>query len=283
MEQELINEEEILDIEDKLYKLIELEPYKSYKVEFNKIPKKINGIYFQYNNGCVLYSIINLGYVNEEDIPSTMKHYKNHTYSQDERTDKNYLIKILSLIDLAQLWINLGGYSPYKDNNSNEININKIRNNVYKILKNYLKDNNNKYLKEAFNISNKHERFMTVIGNLPIKPLLLSECNFINKDNNNKINNLKDAIDQGYIKKNDIIFCLNHFIIFNNIIEENNIKYYIFIDSQTNIYDKIKKEFTINTIIEYNNGIIKSPEDGRLINIIESEDKTIGILKLLFI
>ena len=53
--------------------------------------------------------------LDEKDIPSTMKYYKNHNYSQDEKTYKATLIRILSLIDLAQLWLNLGGISPYKE------------------------------------------------------------------------------------------------------------------------------------------------------------------------
>ena len=35
-------------------------------------------------------------------------------------------------------------------------------------------------------------------------------------------------------------------------------------------------------IIEYNKGIIKSPENGALINIEQTNEKSIGILKLLF-
>ena len=94
-----------LSFEERLYKMAGFIPYKPYKVEFSKTKKNPDGIYFQYNNGCVLYSIINIGYLDDKDIPSSMKYYKNHNYSQDEKTYLATLRRILSLIDLAQLWI----------------------------------------------------------------------------------------------------------------------------------------------------------------------------------
>ena len=36
-------------------------------------------------NGCVLYSLINIGYLDEVHIPSSKKFYKKHNYSQDEK------------------------------------------------------------------------------------------------------------------------------------------------------------------------------------------------------
>ena len=60
--------------EERLYKMVGFEPYKAYKVEFRKTIKRPDGIYFQYNNGCVLYSLINIGYLDEVHIPSSLKY-----------------------------------------------------------------------------------------------------------------------------------------------------------------------------------------------------------------
>ena len=269
-----------LTLEDKIYSLAGFKPYKSHTVEIQKNPKKPKGVYFQYNNGCILYSLINLGYINENDIPLSMKNYKSHTYFQDEKTHINLLKETLSLIDLAQLWINVGGESPYIKNNK-IIPLEIIKNQVYDILKNYIESNDKKYedVKPAFNIVKNHTRFASVIGKYPVRPLLLSQCKF--KDKIGKLN-LKNAIDKGFIVKGDIVFVLNHFIIFDGIIEENSKKYYMFIDSLTHLYERVKKESVEGCIVEYNKGIIKSPENGALINIEQTNEKSVGILELLF-
>ena len=270
------------ELEAKLYSIAELTPYKAYKVEFRENPVKPDGVYFQYNNGCVLYSLINLGYLDENDIPSSMKHYKNHTYAQDEKTHKDYLIRILSLLDLAQLWINLGGESPYKEKETQkEIKFEKIKEDVYNILKNYAFSDEKKIedVMPAFNIVKNHERFATIIGTIKIKSLLLSECEF--SKNIEKLN-LKNAIDNGFIKENEVIFCLNHYIAFNKIIEEDSKKIYVFTDSCPIFYKKIKSEGGENCLINENSGIIKASENSGLINIEETSEKRVGILKLLF-
>ena len=270
------------ELETKLYSIAELTPYKAYKVEFRENPVKPDGVYFQYNNGCVLYSLINLGYLDENDIPSSMKHYKNHTYAQDEKTHKDYLIRILSLLDLAQLWINLGGVSPYKEKETQkEIKFDKIKEDVYNLLKNYAFSDDKKIedVMPAFNIVKNHERFATIIGNIKIKSLLLSECEF--SKNLEKLN-LKNAIDNGFIKENEVIFCLNHYIAFNQIIEEDSKKMYVFTDSCPIFYKKIKSEGGRNCLIDENSGIIKASENSGLINIEETPEKRVGILQLLF-
>lgn len=276
--EEISNEE----LESKLYSIAELTPYKAYKVEFRKEPIKPDGVYFQYNNGCVLYSLINLGYLNEDDIPSSIKHYKNHSYAKDEKTHKDFLIRVLSLLDLAQLWINLGGESPYKEKETQkEIKFEKIKEDVYNILKKYVLSEEKKLedVIPAFNIVKNHERFATIIGNISIKPVPLNECEF-NKDLEKL--NLKSAIDKGFIKENEAIFCLNHFIAFNKIIEEDSKKVYVFTDSLPIFYKKIKKEGGENCIIDEDNGIIKASENSGLINIELTDEKRVGILKLLF-
>ena len=270
-----------ISFEEKLYKIVGFNPYKPYKVEFSKTIKKPDGIYFQYNNGCVLFSLINIGYLDEKHIPSSLKYYKNHNYSQDEKTYEATLRRILSLIDLAQLWINLGGDVPYKEN-GNEVPLETIKNKVFDIIKKSI-DNPNKKLEDiqpALKIVGKHERFMTVIGKIPIKPIYLKDCDF--SKNLDKLN-LKSAIDKGYIKENEAVFCLNHFIAYDGIKMEDSKKYYVFLDSLTNAY-KIKKwESMEGCNISYDEGIIHAPEDSALLNIEDSPDKTVGILKPLFL
>ena len=268
-----------LTFEEKLYKMVGFQPYKSYKVEFSKEIKKPDGIYFQYNNGCVLYSLINIGYLDEKHIPDSMKFYKNHNYSQDEKTYKATLIKILSLIDLAQLWINLGGIVPYKENGK-EISLEEVKNKVFDIIKKSIDKEDKKLedIKPALKIVGNNERFMTIIGNIPIKPIYLKDCEY-SKDLDKL--NLKSAIDKGYIKENDAVFCLNHFIVYKGIIIEDSKKYYVFHDSMTNVY-KIKKwESMEGSKIFYDDGIIHSPEDSTLLNIEETNEKTVGILNYL--
>ncbi len=270
-----------LTFEEKLYKMVGFKPYKAYKVEFSKTINKPDGIYFQYNNGCVLYSLINIGYLDEKHIPDSMKFYKNHNYSQDEKTYEATLIRILSLIDLAQLWINLGGIVPYKENGK-EISLEEVKNKVFDIIKKSIDKEDKKLedIKPALKIVGNNERFMTIIGNIPIKPIYLKDCEY-SKDLDKL--NLKSAIDKGYIKENDAVFCLNHFIVYKGIIIEDSKKYYVFHDSMTNVY-KIKKwESMEGSKIFYDDGIIHSPEDSTLLNIEETNEKTVGILKPLFL
>ena len=270
-----------LSFEERLYKIAGFEPYKSYKVEFSKTKKKPDGIYFQYNNGCVLYSIINIGYLADKDIPSSMKYYKNHNYSQDEKTYLATLRRILSLIDLAQLWINLGGIVPYKENGK-EISLESVKEKVFNIIKKSI-DNENKTLddiKPALKIVGNNERFMTIIGNIPIKPVYLKDCDF--SQNLEKLN-LISAINKGYIKEDDPVFCLNHFIVYKGIVNKDSKKYYLFHDSMTNVY-KIKMwESMKDSEIAFDEGIIHAPENSTLLNMEETNEKTVGILKLLFL
>ena len=269
------------NFEEKLYKIVGFVPYKPYKVEFSKTIKKPDGIYFQYNNGCVLYSLINIGYLDEKHIPSSLKYYKNHNYSQDEKTYEATLKRILSLIDLAQLWINLGGDVPYKENGK-EVPLETIKNKVFDIIKKSINNKDKKLedIQPALKIVGKHERFMTVIGKMPVKPIYLKDCEF--SKNLNKLN-LKSAIEKGFIKENESVFCLNHFIAYDGIKNENSKKYYVFLDSLTNAY-KIKKwESMEGCKIFYDDGIVHAPEDSALINLEETDEKTVGILKLLFL
>lgn len=276
-----VNSPKELSFEEKLYKMVGFEPYKAYKVEFSKTIKKPDGIYFQYNNGCVLYSLINIGYLDEKHIPSSMKFYKNHNYSQDEKTYEATIIRILSLIDLAQLWINLGGRVPYKEDGK-EIPLEEVKKKVFGIIKESMDKKERKFedIKPALKIVGKNERFMTIIGDIPIKPIYLKDCEF-SKDLDKL--NLKSAIDKGFIKENDPVFCLNHFIVYIGIINEDSKKYYVFHDSMTNVYKTKMWESMEGSKIFFDDGIVHSPEDSKLLNLEETDEKTVGILKPLFL
>ena len=270
------------EVEQKINSLTGFKSYHTFLVKLNREKKRIKGMYFQNDRGCILYSLINEGWVDENYIPDSMKYYKNHTYAQDEKNHKNYLIRVLSLLDLAQLWINLGGESPYKEKETQkEIKFEKIKEDVYNLLKKYAfsEEKNVDDVIPAFNIVKNHERFATIIGTIRIKPLLLSECDF--HKNIEKLN-LKTAIDSGFIKENEVIFCLNHFIAFNKIIEEDSKKIYIFTDSLPIFFKKLKKEGGENCLIDEANGIIKASENSGILNIEETPEKRVGILKLLF-
>ena len=125
-----------------------------------------------------------------------------------------------------------------------------------------------------------YERFMTVIGKMPVKPTYLKDCDF--HEQLDKLN-LKSAIDKGFIKENESVFCLNHFIAYNGIISENSKKYYTFIDSMSNVYKVKKWESMEGCKIFYDDGIIHAPEDSTLLNLEETNEKSVGILKLLFL
>ena len=122
---------------------------------------KINGTYYQFNKGCILYSIINNGHIDEQFIPDSMKYYVDHSHKEDQRNDTDFLKKIMSIIDLAQLWMNIGGECPYL-----EINLNEVRNRIYFVLKDFFdyeekeesekmkKENLEKKINEEENITN---------------------------------------------------------------------------------------------------------------------------------
>ena len=62
--------------------------YKSFNLNLNKEKKKIEGVYFQYDKGYILYSLINEGWLDEK---YSMKFYINHNYLKDKR-ENFYLI-----------------------------------------------------------------------------------------------------------------------------------------------------------------------------------------------
>ena len=185
------------------------------------------------------------------------------------------------MIDLAQLWINLGGIVPYKENGK-EISLVEIKNKVFNIIKKSIDKEDKKLddIKPALKIVGNHEKFSTKIGNIPVKPIHLKDCEF-SKDLEKL--NLKSAIDKGYIKENESIFCLNHFIVYRGIIIKDSKKYYVFNDSMSNVYKIKKLESMEGSTIFYDEGIIHSPDDSELLNLEDTNKKNVGILKLLFI
>jgi hypothetical protein len=72
----------------KIEELTGFSMYKSFNLNLNKEKKKIEGVYFQYDKGCILYSLINEGWLDEK---YSMKFYKNHNYLKDKR-ENFYLI-----------------------------------------------------------------------------------------------------------------------------------------------------------------------------------------------
>ena len=113
--------------------------------------------------------------------------------------------RILSILDLAQLWLNLGGDVPYKENGK-EISLDIIKNKAYDIIKKSIDKEDGKLedIQSALKLVENHERFMAVIGKIPVKPIFLKDSEF-SKDLDKL--NLKSAIDKEYIKKNDSVFC----------------------------------------------------------------------------
>ncbi len=47
------------------------------------------------------------------NIYQIVSNFKNHNYSEDKRENLYFITKIISIVELAHLWINLGGESPY--------------------------------------------------------------------------------------------------------------------------------------------------------------------------
>ena len=76
---------------------------------------------------------------------------------------------------------------------------------------------------------------------------------------------------------------MNHFIAYDGIKTENSKKYYVFLDSMSNVYKVKKWESMEGCDILYDDGIVNAPEDSALLNLEETDEKTVGILKLLFL
>ena len=244
--------------------------YKSFKLNLNKEKKKIEGVYFQYDKGCILYSLINEGWVDEQYIPDSVKFYKNHNYLEDKRENFYFITKIISIVELAQLWINLGGESPYF-----EIEFEEAKRRIFTVIGYYFENNKQQELKNALKMALQNINYFSLLGNLNVKHFLLRQ-----KINNNP--NLKTAIDQNIIKQGDIVLTGTHFIIFNGIVEEDSKKAYSFIDSLCFYYKLWKDDKLHNDCkIHEKEGIVNAFENSPLINTLDSDELKIGKLEII--
>jgi len=231
-------------------------------------------MYFQNDRGCILYSLINEGWVDEKYIPDSMKFYKNHTYSQDNKNFKySLLIKLLSRLDLAHLWTNLGGLSPYV-----EIDVEEAKRRIFNIIGRFFVTDNNEELKKAYQMSTQKINYYTIIGELNVKIIRLKDIEEI-KDNPT----IKNAIDSNIIKNEDILVVGDHFFSYNGIVDENGNKAYSFKDSISNYY-KIKKDEVLrksNCIIYDNDGKVNAFENCLLINTNDNDKQQIAKLEII--
>lgn len=269
-DEEEFNYEEIIK---KVETITGFKTYKTFPVKLNKEQKKIKGIYYQNDRGCILYALINEGWVNEEDIPDSMKFYKNHTYTQDNRNFKHsILIKILSRLDLAHLWTNLGGLSPYV-----EIDVEEAKRRIYRIIGRYLESNNSEEIIKALRMSSQPVNYYTIIGNVNVKIMKFRDIDEI-KDKPT----IKNAIDRGVIQKDDILGVGDHFFCYNGKVLENNKEAYSFIDSISNYYKKNKDKLREKDCVIYENeGIVNAYDECLLLNIVDSDEKQ--IMKLIML
>ena len=181
--------------------------------------------------------------------------------------------KLLSLIDLANLWTNLGGLSPYK-----EIDVDEARRRIYKIIGRFFVTNDSGELKKAYNMSRQFINYYTLIGDLNVKIVRLKDIDKI-KDNPT----IKKAIELEVIKKEDIIVVGYHFFSYNGEIIENGKKAFSFIDSISNFY-KTKKDEKLrksDCIIYENDGKISAFENCLLVNKEDSEEEQFGKLEII--
>ncbi len=262
------------EIEKKIESLTGFKSYHTFPVKLNKEKKKIKGMYFQNDRGCILYSLINEGWVDEKYIPDSMKFYKNHTYSQDNKNFKySLLIKLLSRLDLAHLWTNLGGLSPYV-----EIDVEEAKRRIFNIIGRFFVTDNNEELKKAYQMSTQKINYYTIIGELNVKIIRLKDIEEI-KDNPT----IKNAIDSNIIKNEDILVVGDHFFSYNGIVDENGNKAYSFKDSISNYY-KIKKDEVLrksNCIIYDNDGKVNAFENCLLINTNDNDKQQIAKLEII--
>ena len=295
-----ISKEDFKEIETKIEKMTGFRPYKYKEIKLRRDMHKINGTYYQFNKGCILYSIINNGHIDEQFIPDSMKYYVDHSHKEDQRNDTDFLKKIMSTIDLAQLWMNIGGECPYL-----EINLNEVRNRIYFVLKDFFdyeekeesekmkKENLEKKINEEENITNipkaktnvlkkvfemtwQSKDYFELLGKVQIKYTRLVDIPEI-QDNPC----IKNAINKNIIKKRDIIKYGRHCFIFDEVIEKDSQKQYSFQDSLAYFRKDDKDEKNYNNCNFDIKGYIFANEDSRFINITDPKEKEIGIVKLI--
>ena len=260
-------------VQNKIKDMTGLNPYIYKRIKLNKTRLEINGTYFQYNKGCIIYAIINNGWINEQDIPDSMKCYKDHNHWEDEKNDKDFLKRIISVIDLAQLWVNIGGESPYL-----ELDLDEVRNRIYLVLMDYFKNPNTGIMKLVNQMSFQTKDYYELLGKINIKFIPLME---LIKDNPC----IKKGIDENIIKKRDMIKFGRHCFIYDEIFEENSKQIYSFQDSLSYFHrgknNKKPNPYYENCECDKKKGFVFAPEDSRLINVNNTEEMEIGILSVI--
>ena len=277
----IISKEIIREVEEKIKEATGFEPYGPKEIKLKKNRHKIEGTYIQYNRGCILYAILNNGYIDEKFIPDSMKCYKDHHHKEEANNAQNLLKRAMSVIDLAQLWMNIGGECPYL-----EIDFEEAKKRIYSFLNEYFDNKGPKteemekddkiFMEKVFAMTWQSKDYFELLGKLE---------KYIKKTRFNEISEIKDnaciknAIDKNYIKERDIIKYGRHCFIFDKILEKEGNKKYFFQDSLAYFRQSIKDK-------NYNNcdfavkGYILANEDSKFINLEDSEELEIGLVEI---
>lgn len=259
-----ISEDIYQEVEEQIIKMTGFKPYGPMKIKLNEKQKPIDGTYYQFNKGCICYSLINNGWIDEEFIPDSMKYYKNHNYKEDKRNDQDFLRRIMSIIDLSQLWVNIGGKCPFV-----EIDLEEVRKRCYLVLKDYFDKPTTGIMQSVGAMTRQNKDYVDLIGDINVKFFSLRE-----KLNNNPC--IKNAIDSGIIKKRDIIKCGRHCFIFDEVFEEDSKKKYSFHDSLSYFFPAKNDKYN-NCECNKKKGFIFASEDTKLINTIDNDEMIIGV------
>ena len=260
-------------VQNKITEMTGFKPYNQMKIDLNKIQKEIKGTYFQYNKGCIIYALINNGWIDEQYIPDSMKFYKDHNHWEDQKNDTDFLRKCMSVIDLAQLWVNIGGDCPYL-----EIDLNEVRKRIYLVLKDYFDTPSTDIMKKVASMTFQTKDYYELIGKINIKYTPLME---LIKDNPC----IKKGIDENIIKKRDMIKFGRHCFIYDETFEEDGKQIYSFQDSLSYFHrGRLNRRPNPNyekCECDGKKGFVFASEDSPLINVKNTEEFEIGILSVI--
>lgn len=260
-------------VQNKIREMTGFKPYNQMKIDLNKIQKEIKGTYFQYNKGCIIYALINNGWIDEQYIPDSMKFYKDHNHWEDQKNDTDFLRKCMSVIDLAQLWVNIGGDCPYL-----EIDLNEVRKRIYLVLKDYFDTPSTDIMKKVASMTFQTKDYYELIGKINIKYTPLME---LIKDNPC----IKKGIDENIIKKRDMIKFGRHCFIYDETFEEDGKQIYSFQDSLSYFHrGRLNRRPNPNyekCECDGKKGFVFASEDSPLINVKNTEEFEIGILSVI--
>ena len=260
-------------VQNKIREMTGFKPYNQMKIDLNKIQKEIKGTYFQYNKGCIIYALINNGWIDEQYIPDSMKFYKDHNHWEDQKNDTDFLRKCMSVIDLAQLWVNIGGDCPYL-----EIDLNEVRKRIYLVLKDYFDTPSTDIMKKVASMTFQTKDYYELIGKINIKYTPLME---LIKDNPC----IKKGIDENIIKKRDMIKFGRHCFIYDETFEEDGKQIYSFQDSLSYFHrgrlNRRPNPNYENCECDGKKGFVFASEDSPLINVKNTEEFEIGILSVI--